>query len=146
MSTNVKTKPPVWFWIVSVLALLWNLMGVGAYLADAYMKDEMMAAFTEAQKSIFENQPAWVTGAYAIAVFAGALGCIALLLRKKWAKPLFWLSIIAVISRTIYYFFRTNATEVFDMFQGTIMPILVIVIAGLLLIITKIASERNWIS
>lgn len=146
MTTNLNTKPPVWFWIFSVLALLWNLMGVTAYLMDAYMRDEAMASFSEAQKSIFENQPAWVTGAYAIAVFAGVVGCIALLLRKKWAKPVFWISIIAVVARTIYYFFMTNATEVFDMLQGTIMPILVIVIAGLLIILARIASDRQWLS
>jgi len=146
MTTNVRTKPPAWFWIVSVLALLWNLMGVYAYLMDAYMKDEMATSLSEAQKSIFENQPAWITGAYAIAVFAGALGCIALLMRKKWAKPLFWLSIIAVVSRTVYYFFMTNATEVFDMVQGTIMPIVIIIVAGLLIMISKIASDRNWLS
>ncbi|MFS4491919.1 hypothetical protein [Maribacter sp. 2308TA10-17] len=146
MSTNIKTKPPVWFWVASVLALLWNLMGVIAYLMDAYMKDEIMASYSEAQKAIFENQPAWVTGVYAIAVFAGTLGCIALLLRKKWAMPIFWLSIIAVVSRTIYYFFITNATEVFDIIQGTIMPILIIIIAGILVILTKIATQRNWIS
>jgi len=146
MTTNVRTKPPAWFWIVSVLALLWNLMGVYAYLMDAYMKDEMATSLSEAQKGIFENQPAWITGAYAIAVFAGALGCIALLMRKKWAKPLFWLSIIAVVSRTVYYFFMTNATEVFDMVQGTIMPIVIIIVAGLLIMISKIASDRNWLS
>jgi len=146
MTANVKTKPPVWFWIFSALALLWNLMGVMAYLMDAYMKDEMMATLSEAQKSIFENQPAWVTGAYAIAVFGGALGCIALLMRKKWAKPVFWSSILAVVARTIYYFFMTNTTEVFDVFQGTIMPVLIIIIAGLLLILTKIATDRNWLS
>ncbi len=146
MTTNVKTKPPVWFWIVSALALIWNLIGVTAYLMDAYMRDEAMAAFSEAQKSIFENQPAWVTGAYALAVFVGTLGCIALLLRKKWAKSLFWISIIAILARTVYYFFMTNATEVFDIVQGTIMPILVILIAGLLIILSKIALDRGWLS
>ena len=40
----------------------------------------------------------------------------------------------------------TNTTEVFDIVQGTILPIAVIVIAGLLLIYSKIATDRNWIS
>jgi len=84
MSTNVKIKPPVWFWIFSVLALLWNLMGVGAYLYDAYEKEAAMAPYTEIQRSILEGHPAWVTGAWALAVFGGTLGCIALLLRKKY--------------------------------------------------------------
>lgn len=146
MTTINNTKPPVSFWILSIIALLWNLMGVYAYIQDAYSKDEIMASLSEAQRAIFEIQPTWLTAAYAIAVFAGAIGCIALLLRKKWAAPLFWISLIAVVARTGYYFFMTNTTEVFDIVQGTILPIAVIVIAGLLLIYSKIATDRNWIS
>lgn len=146
MTTNIKTKPSATFWVLSIIALLWNLMGVYAYISDAYAKDETMATFTEAQRSIFESQPTWLTAAYAIAVFAGAIGCIALLLRKKWATPLFWISLVAVLVRTGYYFFMTNTTEVFDVVQGTVLPIIVIVIAGLLLIYSKIATDRNWIS
>ncbi len=145
MTANETTKPPMWFWIVSVLALLWNLMGVYAYLMDAYMKDEMMASYSEAQKAIFETQPTWLTAAYAIGVFAGALGCIGLLIRKKWAKPVFVLSLLAVLARTLYYFFMTDATEVFDMIQGTILPIVVIIVSGLLIILARIAEERKWI-
>jgi len=146
MTTILKTKPPIWFWIISIIGLLWNLMGVKAYLDDAYGKEEVMAAFNEAQRAIFEAQPTWLTAAYALAVFCGALGCIALLLRKKWAWPLFLISLIAVLARTSYYFFMTNTTEVFDVVTGTILPIMVIVIAGLLLIYSKIAKDRNWIS
>jgi len=146
MTFDLKTKPPMWFWIVSVIALLWNIMGVIAYLSDAYLKEETMAALTDAQRTIFETQPTWLTAAYALGVFLGALGCIGLLLKKKWAAPLFVISFIAVLARTFYYFFMTNATEVFDVLEGIVLPIVVIVIAGLLIIFTKIAKDRNWIS
>ncbi len=145
MNNQSRIKPTLWFWVLGVLALLWNLMGVSAYLMDAYMKDDVMAAFSEAQKAIFIDQPIWLTAAYALAVFGGTLGCVGLLLRKKWAIPLFLISLIAVIARTAYYFFMTNSTEVFDMVQGTILPIAVIIIAALLYIFSKIATERRWI-
>lgn len=141
-----RIKPTIWFWVLAILGLLWNLLGVSAYLTDAFMKEETMAALTDAQRAIFENQPAWLTAAYAIAVFGGALGCIALLLRKKWATPLFLVSLVAVIARTAYYFFMTNTTEVFDMVQGTILPIAVIIIGALLYIFSRIASDRRWIT
>lgn len=146
MNDNSKMKPTLWFWALSILGLLWNLMGVSAYLMDAYMKDETLATYSEGQREIFINQPVWLTAAYAIAVFGGTLGCVGLLLRKKWATPLFLVSLIAVIARTFYYFFMTNATEVFDMVQGTILPIAVIIIAALLYIFSKIASDRRWIT
>lgn len=146
MTTNIKTKPPVWFWIISIVGLLWNLIGVNEYISAAYARDEMMATYSEAQRAIFDGQPIWLTAAFALAVFGGTLGCIALFLRKKWATPLFWISLVAVSARTGYYFFMTNTTEVFDLLQGTILPIAVIVIAGLLLIYSKISKDRNWIS
>lgn len=145
MTTNLKTKPPVWFWIVSVLALIWNLIGVSFYLMDAYMRDETIAGLSETQKNIIESQPSWVIGAYALAVFGGALGCIALLIRKKWAKQLFVVSFVAMAARTIYYFFMTNATEVFDVVQGTLMPIIILIITGFLFILSRIAIEKKWI-
>lgn len=140
-----RIQPTIWFWVLAVLGLLWNLIGVYFYLIEAYMKEEVRGALTEAQRSIFDGQPAWVTGAYAIAVFGGALGCIGLLVRKKWATPLFLVSLVAVIARTCYYFFFTNATEIFDMVQGTILPIAVIIIGALLYIFSKIATDRRWI-
>ncbi len=41
--TNPLNKAPVWFWMLSVLALLWNLIGVIAYLTMAFATDEMIA-------------------------------------------------------------------------------------------------------
>ncbi len=30
MSETLKQKPPFWFWIVSVIGVIWNAMGVNA--------------------------------------------------------------------------------------------------------------------
>ncbi len=40
--TNPLNKAPVWFWMLSVLALLWNLIGIIAYLTMAFATDEMI--------------------------------------------------------------------------------------------------------
>ena len=34
-----QAKTPWWFWVVAILALLWNLMGVMAYLGGAFGGD-----------------------------------------------------------------------------------------------------------
>ena len=86
MTENSTNKPPVWFWIVSVVALIWNGMGVMAYLGQAYMSDDALAALPEAEQALYANVPAWATAAFAIAVWGGLLGCLALLLRKKNPK------------------------------------------------------------
>ncbi|MBT8184721.1 MAG: hypothetical protein KJN76_07760, partial [Eudoraea sp.] len=97
MTDKLSVKPPLWFWIVSAVALVWNIMGVMAYLGSAFITDEMKAEMPAEQLELMENTPAWVTAAFAIAVWAGLLGCIALLLRKKWARPVLLISLIGII-------------------------------------------------
>ncbi len=138
--TNSSTKPPVWFWIVSVLALIWNGMGVMAYLARAYATDEMIAALPEEQQAEFlVEHPTWYTAAFAIAVFAGALGCIALLLRKKMAYILFVLSGLSAIIQHIYLFMNVDIPSM-------VMPIMIIVVCLFLIWFSKNSISKGWIS
>lgn len=100
-STN---KPTTSFWIISVIALIWNILGVVAYLGQAYMTDEMIATLPKAEQLYYANIPPWVTAAFATAVFGGLLGCIALLIKKKMAYFLFILSLIALLIQASYNF------------------------------------------
>jgi len=145
MSKNPTTKPPVWFWIVSVLALLWYLMGVMNYLGSTFMKEAIKAEMTPEQVTLMESTPAWVTAAFAIAVWFGAAGCIGLLLRKKWAKSALGMSLIGVLVQTGYGFFMTNATEVYSQTEAIIIPLMVIVIAIFLIFFARLSERKLWI-
>jgi len=133
------TKLPVWFWVIAVAALLWNLMGVSAYISDAYGLVEL----SEAEQNFNLNKPIWFTAAYAVAVFAGFIGSVALLLRKKWAVPAFLLSLIAVLVQQIYSFFiqKDMPLEGFYLY----ITLAVIIIAGLLYWYSKGAREKAWL-
>ncbi|QBA64203.1 hypothetical protein [Muriicola soli] len=146
MNKHSTTKPPVWYWVVSVLALLWNLMGVMNYLGTAFMKEAIKAEMTAAQVELMENTPAWVTAAFAIAVWFGAAGCIGLLLRKKWAKSVLGFSLIGVLVQTGYGFFMTNATEVYGKTEAVIIPLMVITIAILLVFFARLSERKTWIA
>lgn len=145
MTANSTNKPPVWFWVVSVLALLWNLSGVYNYLAQAYISIEQLEQMTQAQRELFEIQPAWVTGAFAIAVFGGALGCIALLLRKKWARSVFLVSLIAIIAQFSYSLFMSTAIEVYGNIT-IILAILTTIVGVLLLLLAKKGIQKKWLN
>ena len=121
MTTDSK-KPGTIFYIIGVLALIWNGLGVMAYLVRAFMTDEMIAQLPkEQQAEMMTVYPAWVTAAFAIAVFAGVLASIFLLMRKKFAFSLFVLSAVAAIAQHIYLFMNVEMTSV-------VMPIMVIVV------------------
>ncbi|MBT8244753.1 MAG: hypothetical protein HKP48_06165 [Winogradskyella sp.] len=136
------TKPPIWFWIISVLALIWNGMGVLAYLGKAFATEEMIAAPPEEQQVEFLMEfPAWYTAAFAIAVFAGIVGALCLLIRKKMAYILFVLSALGAIIQHIYLFITVEMT-------GTqlVMPILVIAVCLYLIYFAKNSIKKNWIN
>ncbi|MFS4468339.1 hypothetical protein [Maribacter sp. 2210JD10-5] len=143
--TNSTVKPPVWFWIVSVLALLWNLAGVMAYLGQAYLSIEDLEKMSQAERLLYESQPAWVTGAFALAVWGGALGCILLLFRKKWATPIFIISLVGILGQMSYNFFMSNSFEVYGP-GAMIMPIMVLLVGIGLVLFSKKAVAKNWIN
>jgi hypothetical protein len=76
---NSTTKPTPIYWLISILALLWNCIGIVAYLGQAYMTDEALKMLPETNQLYFSNIPAWVTAAFALAVFGGFFGCLGLL-------------------------------------------------------------------
>lgn len=139
-----STKLPIWFWVIAIAGLLWNLLGVAAYLGEAYMGEEVLAAMPQDEQDWYNNRPAWVTAAFAIAVFAGFLGCVALLIRKRWAVTLFMLSLLGVLAQQVYNFFIQDYVAL----DGTkmIMPLIVIIIAGLLYWYSKGAREKAWLT
>lgn len=140
--TTSMNKPPIWFWIISVVALVWNGLGVMAYLARAFATEEMIAALPEEQQAEFlVEYPAWYTAAFALAVFCGALGCIALLIKKKWAHPLFVISAIGAIVQHIYLFMNVEMDS-----PAMVMPVMVILVCIFLIWFAKNAIAKNWIS
>src|SRR6185295_10814625 len=68
MSTVIGARAPAWLRIVAALALLWNCFGIYNYLMT-------VGVVGGADLAAASAMPAWVTGAFAIAVFGGALGC-----------------------------------------------------------------------
>lgn len=140
--TTSMNKPPIWFWVISVLALLWNGAGVMAYLGRAFATDEMIAALPKEQQAEFlAEHPAWYTAAFALAVFCGALGCIALLIRKKWAHTLFIVSALGAIVQHAYIFMNVELTTA-DM----VMPIMVIAVCLFLIWFAKNSISKSWIN
>ncbi|MFQ6005551.1 MAG: hypothetical protein ACE5OQ_08600 [Woeseia sp.] len=137
--------PPRSFLIISIAALVWNLFGVMSYIMHVTISAEALAEMSEAERALYETSPAWVTGAFAIAVFSGVLGCLALLLKKAWAVPLFVISLIAVIAQFGFWLFVANAIEVHGT-EAVFMPLLVTVIAIFLVWYSRDANNKGWLS
>ncbi|MEO7990129.1 MAG: hypothetical protein ABI663_11340 [Chryseolinea sp.] len=141
--TTTDNKPKTWFWIVSAVALIWNLMGVMAYISQVTMSPEALQALPENQRALYESAPSWATGAFAIAVWGGTLGCILLLLRRKLATPVLILSLAGILVQMYHSFFISNSLEVFGP-GGLVMPIMIIVIGIWLIWLSRKATTNGW--
>ena len=135
-------KAPKWYLPVSILALLWNLLGCAAYLSDVMLTPEDIAAMDATQRALYESRPAWAVAATAVAVWAGAAGSLGLILRKRWSALLLELSLAGVIVQDIGLFVLSGVdagTAVMAM-QG-----MVLLIAIGLVVLSRKAIARRWI-
>lgn len=132
MKDALPPSTPKSFWIISGIALAWNLMGVAAYLMHVMLTPEDFAKMSEAQRALYTTAPSWVTGAYAIAVFGGTLGSVGLLLRKTWATPVFVVSLVGILAQMGYSLLVQDTIEV--MGPGIVVMPLVIIAIGIYLI------------
>lgn len=113
---------------IGIILLLWNLIGVAAFIMQ-YSADLSQVAKTDPYTArIFAQIPGWAWVAYAVAVGAGTLGAILLLLRKAAAAPLFLLSIIAVVVQFSYSFLGTDLLAVKGA-TAAIFPAVILIIA-----------------
>lgn len=139
-----SNKPNIVFWILSIVALVWNIMGVLNYIGQAFITDDMKALLPENQRLYMESVPAWATAAFAFAVFAGVLGSLLLLLRKKIAKTFFIISLLGVLVQMTHGFM----SEIKDVYGpgGIAMPILIIGFAVFLVWYSRLVDSKGWLS
>ena len=144
MNENTK-NPTTSFWVISGIALFWNVLGVLAYLAQAFMSEETLQSLPEPEQAIYQDVPAWATAAFALAVWGGALGCLLLLLRKRWAKIVLIISLLGIVVQMIYNVFLSKSLEVYGP-GGLIMPVLVVFIGAFLVWYSRKVDTNGWLN
>lgn len=141
MSNSVKV--PTWYWIVAVIALIWNLMGVMAFVSQSMMTPEMLELLPDDQREAYQNTPMWSTIAFATAVFGGTLGSITLLMRNKLSNLLFMISFLGIMIQQVYNFVVIDSIAMFGG-GAVIMPIMVVVGGVLLIMLARKAQSNHW--
>jgi len=143
--TAEETAFPKWFKVTAIVAIIWNLMGVIAFISHITMTPEMLAELSQAEQQLYKNTPAWAMFAFALSVFAGMLGSIALFMKKTSAVILLILSLIGVLVQMFHSFFMIDSIEVYGP-GGMVMPIMVIIISIALVFIANKAKVNNWLN
>ena len=142
---GVAVKTPMHLWIVGVLALLWNFMGVFDYLASQLELEFYMSEFPPEMLEWIDAMPAWATAAWAFGVWGAFAGTIGLLLRKKWAVVAYAVSLGGLLVSSIYSYMLTDAMEM--MGRGAVfMNIAIWAVAILLLFYAWAMAKKGVLS
>ena len=139
------SKPAKSFYWTAGVALVWNLMGMSAYVAQVTMTPEAMNALPDAERMLYENVPSWATSAFAIAVTAGTLGCLLLLMRKALAIPVLIASLLGVLAQNFNSFVLMDTLSVLGP-VGAIFSAAVIVIGAYLIWFATESRKNGWLN
>ncbi len=139
------SQPPRWFTVLVIVALLWNVAGLLAVLADLRLTPQDIAALPAAQQAMYAARPLWSVVASVIAVAGGTLGCIALLLRKRWAILLFFASLVGVVVQDLGIFLVEGAGKDGNQVAYFLQALVLLIAIGLILL-TRRATDRGWLS
>ena len=128
---ETTTRAPRHLWIVGVLAVLWNAIGVFDFSATQLRLESYMGQFTPAQLEYFYGFPGWAIAAWGIAVWGSLLGSIALLLRKSWAVWLFGVAIVGMLLAAFHNLVLTDGLSLMGPGAGIFTAIIWIIAFGL---------------
>ncbi len=103
MSTlgNTRAATPWHLWLVGILTLLFNAMGILSYTAT---KLGMLAelGMTPDQIAFMDSYPAWASALWALGVWGAFAGSVLLLLRSRLAVPAMLVALVGLIGTTVY--------------------------------------------
>ena len=137
-------KAPKWFTAVAVVALLWNLLGFLAFVADLRVSPKDASQLSPAQQTLYNARTSWAVAATALATVGGVIGCIGLLMRKKWAFALFALSLVGVLVQDFGLFVLVNGAALAGS-AAVVLQSLVLFIAIGLILLSRSATARGWL-
>lgn len=132
------------FWAIATVALIWNVMGSINFVWQ--MNADTLAALPESQRAMIEGRSAWATGAFAVAVFSGALGSLLLLLRKPQAYYFLIASFLAMVIKMAAYLNKAGSTIRLSPSELTMFILMPLVVAVFLIGYSRHAERKGWVS
>lgn len=136
-----RKSPGVWFSIVAIISLLWNIGGAMQFLNSVSATEESMkgAMMSAEQIAVLAGLPVWVDVVFGIGVLTSIFGSVLLYLRSKRAYSTLAVSLIAFVLLSLAY-------VIYDVFavigtQQVITMVIVVVIAAVLVLLSRMIKR-----
>ena len=137
---------PWHLWLIGIIGGLWSLMGVVSFILTQMNVEAVMSRFPAQQREYFESFPLWVVAFWAIAVFAGAIGCLLLLLKKRLAFPALLVSVIAAAIYNLSGLLLLGGMKVMRETGGLGATVFPFIFAAFLLSYARAMSKKGVLS
>jgi len=137
---KTELTPPKWVQIFVILLLIWNLMGVFAFVSDVLLDPSTL---DQIQQDFRANFPLWTKIVYGLAVGLGSFGTFGLFRRKSWSKNVLAIFLICVIIQMYHSMFIAGAIETFGVSIAK-LPTVVVILSLILVWIAQLYRRKGW--
>ena len=130
-----------WFILAAVAALLFMSFGCVMYLMQVLADPNAMPLD---KRAAYDAQPSWLTAAYAIAVWVGLAGTVALLLKRRWAEVLLGISLAATLVWLAGLILVTRMRETMSA-SDLLVALVVTALTWTIFWFARHSRQRGWI-
>ena len=138
------TKAPTWYYAVAGVLTLWALIGCYAYLGQVTLSAADLARLPLAQQDMMKGLPVWITAVYAIAVWSALAGAICLLLRMKFARTAYIVSLVAIIVQFGWILTALPIIQTMGFAEAAGFPIVIAIVGAFAVWFSRMAMSRGW--
>lgn len=123
-------KPSWLFWVIALLALLWNAFGVFDYWMTSTGNEEYLKEYDPKMIEWILGFPAWRKILWMASVAAGLIGAVALVLRKRVASLLFLFNFVTLLAGFVGHdILMANGIEMYGPL-GLGMSMVIVAVSG----------------
>ena len=134
----MNNPAPNWIKYVSIAFLLWNLIGIAAFVSQWHVAHNALETLPPEQQVMWRAMPGWAWLAYGVAVLGGTAGATGLVMRKGWAVPAYLAGLLAVLIQFFNSFFVSDGIATLGK-GAVVFPLVIIILAAV-----QLWLSRNW--
>lgn len=142
---SVSVKTPVHLWIVGILALVWNLIGVVDYVMSRSRNDEYFRAVMPSLDpamiyAYIDRMPLLVAAGWGLGVWGALVGTLLLLARSRHAVLAYLVSLVGAL---VSFGFQFTVNPPPAGMDEPVMPVVITLIALALLLYARAMRAKG---
>ena len=131
-----------WFKFAALASIAFMALGCVSYLMQVTADRGTLPID---QRAMLDAAPTWMWAAFAIAVWIGLAGAIALYLRKRLAVKLLAVSLIAVLVQFSSYLIVEQLRDLMAL-DGFVIPVVIVVLTWTVFWFAWHSQKKGWLA